>query len=69
MEEETKKEDVVLEPPQPEEMPPPYNPALQGCRNVDEFTHLNKIEEGTDFSKTFRNVIASQTIRSHAISL
>lgn len=22
------------------------NSALQGCRNVDEFTHLNKIEEG-----------------------
>lgn len=49
MEEETKKEDVAME---PEETPPAYNPALQGCRNVDEFTHLNKIEEGM-FDNTF----------------
>lgn len=25
----------------------PYNPAIQGCRTVDEYTHLSKIEEGT----------------------
>ncbi|XP_069678867.1 cyclin-dependent kinase 11B-like isoform X2 [Periplaneta americana] len=26
---------------------PPYLPAIQGCRNVDEFQTLNKIEEGS----------------------
>lgn len=26
---------------------PPYFPALQGCRNVEEFQCLNRIEEGT----------------------
>ena len=26
---------------------PPYFPALQGCRNVEEFHCLNRIEEGT----------------------
>ena len=26
---------------------PPYYPAIQGCRNVEEFTCLNRIEEGT----------------------
>ena len=26
---------------------PPYLPALQGCRNVEEFSCLNRIEEGT----------------------
>lgn len=26
---------------------PPYYPAIQGCRNVDEFKCLNRIEEGT----------------------
>ena len=26
---------------------PPYYPAIQGCRNVEEFNCLNRIEEGT----------------------
>ena len=26
---------------------PPYLPAIQGCRNVEEFSCLNRIEEGT----------------------
>ena len=26
---------------------PPYFPAIQGCRNVEEFHCLNRIEEGT----------------------
>ena len=26
---------------------PPYFPAIQGCRNVEEFSCLNRIEEGT----------------------
>ena len=26
---------------------PPYFPAIQGCRSVEEFTCLNRIEEGT----------------------
>ena len=26
---------------------PPYYPAIQGCRNVEEFSCLNRIEEGT----------------------
>jgi cell division cycle 2-like protein len=35
--------------PKPKEAPtlPIYYPALQGCRSVDEFRHLNRIEEGT----------------------
>ena len=53
MEEEAKIEDVSQEPvQQAEEERPAYNPALQGCRNVDEFTTLSKIEEGTT-DKTF----------------
>ena len=26
---------------------PPYYPAVRGCRNVEEFQWLNRIEEGT----------------------
>ena len=26
---------------------PPYFPAIQGCRSVEEFQWLNRIEEGT----------------------
>jgi cell division cycle 2-like protein len=26
---------------------PPYLPAIQGCRSVEEFQWLNRIEEGT----------------------
>lgn len=36
--------------PSPAEIPPdlpPYFPAIQGCRNVEEFNCLNRIEEGT----------------------
>lgn len=43
--------DVVAEEhsPQPPETPQPtmYYPAVSGCRSVDAFTKLNKIEEGT----------------------
>ena len=46
MEEEAKKEEVAQDPAQTEEERPAYNPALLGCRNVDEFTTLSKIEEG-----------------------
>ena len=35
----------VLEPESPPEIL--YHPALDGCRNVDEFEYLNRIEEGT----------------------
>ncbi|XP_063679437.1 cyclin-dependent kinase 11B-like isoform X2 [Bolinopsis microptera] len=34
-------------PPDPLAGLPPYYPALQGCRNVDHFEYLNRIEEGT----------------------
>jgi len=37
----------VLSPVQLEPQLPPYFPALQGCRNVEEFQCLNRIEEGT----------------------
>ena len=40
----SKKEEEVKE---PKEELPPYYPAIQGCRSVDEFERLNKIEEGT----------------------
>ncbi|CAL8072982.1 unnamed protein product [Orchesella dallaii] len=51
------KEEPVEEPPQQQEeveelldlesLLPPYYPALQGCRSVEEFSLLNRIEEGT----------------------
>lgn len=31
----------------PEDMLPPYLPAIKGCRSVEEFNCLNRIEEGT----------------------
>lgn len=34
-------------PPTPPPLLPKYLPALQGCRSVDDFRHLNRIEEGT----------------------
>ena len=37
----------MSDPPTPPPKLPPYLPALQGCRSVDDFTHLNRIEEGT----------------------
>lgn len=40
----SKEEEEVKE---PKEELPPYYPAIQGCRSVDEFERLNKIEEGT----------------------
>lgn len=36
----------VVETKEEEELPP-YYPALQGCRSVEEFQCLNRIEEGT----------------------
>ena len=36
-----------------EEKIKPYIPAIQGCRSVEEFDRLNKIEEGT-FGVVFR---------------
>lgn len=49
-----KEEPVKVEEPKPEvieekveEELPPYYPALQGCRSVEEFQCLNRIEEGT----------------------
>ena len=47
--EEPKKEEEDTPTVEVEEQQPVYNSALQGCRNVDEFTHLNKIEEGNTF--------------------
>jgi len=37
----------MSDPPTPPPRLPPYYPALQGCRSVDDFRHLNRIEEGT----------------------
>ncbi|CAG2063532.1 unnamed protein product, partial [Timema podura] len=39
------KSDIVMKP--EEDELPPYLPAIQGCRSVDEFQCLNRIEEGT----------------------
>lgn len=36
-----------IDEPKKEEPPSYYYPAIQGCRSVDEFERLNKIEEGT----------------------
>lgn len=40
---ESPKSDVVMK----DEALPPYFPAIQGCRSVEEFQCLNRIEEGT----------------------
>ncbi|XP_067951485.1 cyclin-dependent kinase 11B-like isoform X2 [Watersipora subatra] len=37
----------MSDPPTPPPKLPLYYPALQGCRSVDDFRHLNRIEEGT----------------------
>ncbi|KAB7502472.1 putative serine/threonine-protein kinase clkA, partial [Armadillidium nasatum] len=37
----------VASPPEIKEKLPPYYPAIMGCRSVDEFECLNRIEEGT----------------------
>lgn len=42
-----KKEEKVQDAVEEEEKLPPYYPALQGCRSVEEFQCLNRIEEGT----------------------
>jgi cell division cycle 2-like protein len=44
---ETAKEEETLKVEKDEELLPPYFPALQGCRSVEEFQCLNRIEEGT----------------------
>ncbi|KAB7502471.1 Cyclin-dependent kinase 11B [Armadillidium nasatum] len=40
-------ESPVASPPEIKEKLPPYYPAIMGCRSVDEFECLNRIEEGT----------------------
>lgn len=45
--EETKENTNEPETPKIDEDLPPYYPAIQGCRSVEEFQCLNKIEEGT----------------------
>ena len=44
---------------------PPYYPAIQGCRNVEEFNCLNRIEEGT-YGVVFR-ALDKKTSESYAI--
>ena len=47
---EDNRSDISSAPPEEEEeevLLPPYLPAIEGCRNVDEFLCLNRIEEGT----------------------
>ncbi|CAG9854486.1 unnamed protein product [Phyllotreta striolata] len=49
LEEEKEKDEKAPESPKPkvDESLPPYYPAVQGCRSVEEFQCLNRIEEGT----------------------
>ena len=44
---------------------PPYYPAIQGCRNVEEFNCLNRIEEGT-YGVVFR-ALDKKTSESYTI--
>ncbi|RXG60493.1 Cyclin-dependent kinase 11B [Armadillidium vulgare] len=41
------KKEKFASPPEIKEKLPPYYPAIMGCRSVDEFECLNRIEEGT----------------------
>ncbi|CAH1112709.1 unnamed protein product [Psylliodes chrysocephalus] len=49
LDEEKEKDDKSADKPKPkvDESLPPYYPAVQGCRSVEEFQCLNRIEEGT----------------------
>ena len=52
----------IIQPEKEQPILPVYLPALQGCRSVDEFKHMNKIDEGT-----YGVVYRAQDLRTNEI--